>query len=90
MIPHENLKYAKRAGDCMIITTIHTVENIERRGELCMRKLHITDGHQTIPLILFGDMAQRRYTVGQRIRVGPTYYSENWENFVLTKGGSIS
>lgn len=91
MIEYGNLKYARRAGsDVMLVATIRAPGNAEDRGGTRMRRLDITDGHTTLPLVIFGECAGREYRAGRRIRVGPVYWSEQWSNFSLARGGTVS
>ena len=89
-IEYNNLKYAKRAGsDVILVVTVRGVGPVEERA-VKMRRLEVTDGHETMPLVVFGEHAIRQYRVGQRIRAGPVYWSDQWENFSLEKGGSVA
>ena len=88
---YDNLKYARRAGsDITLVATIQSVGRPESRGALRMLRLEITDGRMVFPMVLFGDAAGRNYRAGQRVRAGPAYWSDQWENFSLVKGGSVA
>ena len=72
------------------MATITSAGPQEMRGSLKLRRLEVTDGHTTLPLVLFGKPARGNYRPGQRIRVGPVYWSEQWGNFSLQRGGSVA
>lgn len=91
MREYPNLKYAERAGsDIILVVTISAVGELESRGSLVMRRLDVTDGHAVRELTLFGDAAERRYAAGQRLRAGPVYWSDQWQNFSLSRGGIVT
>ena len=90
MITYDNVRYARRAGsDITIQCVIRTVGPIESRGGRPMRRLDITDGHEGASLVLFGDAAHTSYRKGGTIRAGPVYWSEQYGNFALTRGGVV-
>ena len=91
MREYDNLKYARRAGsDVVLVATIRAPGQAEDRGGTRMRRLDITDGHTTLPLVIFGECAKREYRAGRRIRAGPAYWNEQWNNFSLARGGTVS
>ena len=91
MTEFDNLKYARRAGsDVVLSATIQSVGRPESRGGLRMLRLVVTDGRTALPLVLFGDAAGGRYAAGQRLRAGPVYWNDQWQNFSLVRGGSVS
>lgn len=91
MREHTNLKYAVREGTDIIITaTVHRVWPAEARGSLNMLRMEVTDGHTTLPLVMFGNAASTKCRPGQRLRAGPVYWSEQWENFSLRRGGTVA
>lgn len=92
MREYGNLKYAVRAGSDIMLAgvAISMVGPVEDRGQTKMRRLEVTDGHVTLPLVVFGDAARQSYQTGRRIRAGPVYWSGQWENFSLTKGGTVA
>ena len=91
MREYDNLKYARRAGsDIMLVATICASGPAEDRRHTRMRRLDITDGHTTLPLVVFGEYVEREYRPGRRIRAGPVYWNEQWSNFSLARGGTVS
>ena len=91
MMEYGNLKYARRAGsDIMLVATVCGVGPAEDRGHARMRRLEVTDGHTTLPLVIFGECAEREYRAGRRIRAGPVYWNEQWSNFSLVRGGTVA
>lgn len=85
-----NLKYAQRAGsDVTLRCSIKGIDGVQRRGSVDVRILHITDNVLTAKLVLFGAAARMPYRAGNTIVVGPVYYSDQYQNFVLQRGGTI-
>ena len=81
---HANLKYAVRAGsDIAITATVSAAGQLETRGGLKMRRLEVTDGHTTMPPVVFGDAVDNKYRAGQRMRTVPVYCSSQWGSFSL-------
>ena len=90
MKQYDNLKYAQRAGsDITLRCTIHAVYPIVRRGGVDVRRLDITDGTMTAKLVVFGNQAQMPYKKGHSMVAGPIYYSDQYQNFSLKRGGFI-
>ena len=91
MKTYDNLRYAQRAGSNVVITcTLRTVEMAENRRGVQVRRLEVTDGHTSAWLVLFGSWAGRQYRTGSRVRAGPVYWSEQWGNFALARGGTVT
>lgn len=90
MKQYSNLKYAQREGsDVTLRCTIHAVYPAEKRGGVDVRILDITDGIMTAKLVVFGNQAQMPYKKGHSIVAGPVYYSDQYQNFSLKRGGFI-
>ncbi len=80
---HNNLKYAMRAqSDIFLDVKVSGVRDAGNRSYI-----DVTDGYMTMPLVIFGDVPKCKS--GSRIKVGPVYYSDQYENFVLKRSGKI-
>lgn len=91
MIEHDNLRYAMRAGsDIILACTVRGTGMVERRGAVKLLRIGITDGRITQPLVVFGDLADRQYPTGGRLRAWPVYWSEQWNSFAVKRGGSVA
>lgn len=91
MTDYDNLKYARRAGsDVTLVAAVRSAGDLESRGDLVMRRMEVTDGHMTLPLVVFGRAAEQKYRAGQRLRAGPVYWSDQWQSFTLVRGGIVS
>ena len=91
MIEHGNLKYAMRAGtDVVLSCVVRYTGMAERRGTLRLLRIYVTDGRVTLPLVVFGGLAGRRYRAGVRLRARPVYWSERRGSFAVKRGGSVA
>lgn len=91
MIIHDNLKYAMRAGsDIVLVCTVRGTGTVESRGSVKLLRIGVTDGHTTQPLVVFGELADRQYRMGGRLRAWPVYWSEQWGSFAVKRGGSVT
>lgn len=89
MKQYSNLKYAQRAGsDITLRCTVQTVRSIQKKGSVETRILDVTDGVIVAKLVLFGGVARMRFQEGNTIVVGPVYYSDQYQNFALQRGGT--